>query len=112
MSGRASIRRAWRGALLRELDHFAALLPGAEVGSIFFGGGTPSLMPPETAAAVIERAAARWSLAADAEITLEANPTSTEAARLAEFRAAGVNRVSLGVQALGRRRARLPGTRA
>ena len=91
---------AWRGALLRELDHFAALLPGAEVGSVFFGGGTPSLVPPETAAAVIERAAARWSLAADAEVTLEANPTSTEAARLEDFRAAGVNRVSLGVQAL------------
>ena len=91
---------AWRGALLRELDHFAALLPGANVTSIFFGGGTPSLMPPETAAAVIERAGVRWSLAADAEITLEANPTSTEAARLEEFRAADVNRVSLGVQAL------------
>ena len=91
---------AWRGALLRELDHFAALLPDARVGSVFFGGGTPSLMPPETAAAVIERAAARWSLAADAEITLEANPTSTEAARLEGFHAAGVNRVSLGVQAL------------
>ena len=90
----------WQGALLRELDHFAALLPGARVTSMFFGGGTPSLMPPETAAAVIERAAARWSLAADAEITLEANPTSTEAARLEDFRAAGVNRVSLGVQAL------------
>ncbi|MDE0390699.1 MAG: radical SAM family heme chaperone HemW [Rhodospirillales bacterium] len=91
---------AWRGALLRELDHYAALLPGAVVASVFFGGGTPSLMPPETAAAVIERAAARWSLAADTEITLEANPTSTEAARLEDFHAAGVNRVSLGVQAL------------
>ena len=90
----------WRNALLRELDHFSALLPGASVTSIFFGGGTPSLMPPETAAAVIERAAARWHLATDAEITLEANPTSTEAARLEDFRAAGVNRVSLGVQAL------------
>ena len=91
---------AWRGVLLRELDHFAALMPEARVASIFFGGGTPSLMPPETAAAVIDRAAARWTLAADAEITLEANPTSTEAARLQDFRAAGVNRVSLGVQAL------------
>ena len=90
----------WRGALLCELDHFAGLLPGARVGSVFFGGGTPSLMPPETAAAVIERTAARWSLTADAEITLEANPTSTEAARLDDYRAAGVNRVSLGVQAL------------
>ena len=98
---RESVDQArWRGALLRELDHFSALLPGAQVTSMFFGGGTPSLMPPETAAAVIDRAVARWSLAADAEITLEANPTSTEAARLEDFRAAGVNRVSLGVQAL------------
>ena len=98
---RDSVEQArWRDALLRELDHFSALLPEATVTSIFFGGGTPSLMPPETAGAVIERAAARWHLATDAEITLEANPTSTEAARLEEFRAAGVNRVSLGVQAL------------
>lgn len=98
---RESVDQArWRGALLRELDHVAALLPGATVTSAFFGGGTPSLMPPETAAAVIDRAAARWTLASDAEITLEANPTSTEAARLEDFRAAGVNRVSLGVQAL------------
>ena len=98
---RESVDQArWRGALLRELDHVAALLPGATIASVFFGGGTPSLMPPETAAAVIERAGARWTLAADAEITLEANPTSTEAARLKDFRAAGVNRVSLGVQAL------------
>ena len=97
---RESVDQArWRGALLRELDHFSALLPEAQITSMFFGGGTPSLMPPETAAAVIDRAA-RWSLAADAEITLEANPTSTEAARLEDFRAAGVNRVSLGVQAL------------
>ena len=98
---RESVDQArWRGALLRELDHFSALLPGAQVTSMFFGGGTPSLMPPETAGAVIDRAVARWTLAADAEITLEANPTSTEAARLEDFRAAGVNRVSLGVQAL------------
>lgn len=90
----------WRRALLRELDHFAARLPGATVASIFFGGGTPSLMSPQTAAAAIDRVASRWTLAPDAEITLEANPTSTEAARLRDFRAAGVNRVSLGVQAL------------
>ena len=75
-------------------------MPGGTITSVFFGGGTPSLMPPETAAAVIERAAMRWALAPDAEITLEANPTSTEAARLEDFRAAGINRVSLGVQAL------------
>ena len=98
---RESVDQArWRGALLRELDHFTALLPGATITSIFFGGGTPSLMPPETAATVIERAATRWTLAEDAEITLESNPTSTEAARLENFRAAGINRVSLGVQAL------------
>ena len=98
---RESVDQArWRGALLRELDHFAALLPGATIASIFFGGGTPSLMPPETAAAVVDRAAMCWTLAEDAEITLEANPTSTEAARLEDFRAAGINRVSLGVQAL------------
>ena len=100
---RESVDQArWRSALLRELDHFSALLPGAAITSVFFGGGTPSLMPPETAAAVIERAPSRWTLAADAEITLEANPTSTEAAQLEDFRAAGINRVSLGVQALER----------
>ena len=90
----------WRRALCRELDHFAARLPGAAVASVFFGGGTPSLMSPRTVAAAIDRVASRWTLAPDAEITLEANPTSTEAARLRDFRAAGVNRISLGVQAL------------
>ena len=90
----------WRRALLRELDHFAARLPGAPVASVFFGGGTPSLMSARTAGAALDRVASHWTLAPDAEITLEANPTSTEAARLREFRAAGVNRVSLGVQAL------------
>lgn len=95
---------AWRRALLAEIDHFAAryFAPEArlEVGSIFFGGGTPSRMAPDTVAAVIERIGARFPLAPDVEITLEANPTSTEAAKLRAFRAAGVNRLSLGVQAL------------
>ena len=90
----------WRAALLRELDHFAALAHGRTVTSVFFGGGTPSLMAPETVAAVIERIAHHWPLAADVEITLEANPTSVEARRFAGYRAAGVNRVSLGVQSL------------
>jgi putative oxygen-independent coproporphyrinogen III oxidase len=90
----------WARALLRELDHFAAETSGRKLGSIFFGGGTPSLMAPSTVAAVIERAATHFRLAEDVEITLEANPTSVEAQRLADFRAAGVNRVSLGVQAL------------
>ncbi len=89
----------WRRALLAELDHYAAVTPGRRVTSVFFGGGTPSLMDPETVAAVIARAGAAWSLAPDAEITLEANPTSVEAGRFAAYREAGVNRVSLGVQA-------------
>lgn len=92
----------WRAALVREIDH-AAEAEAPNVGpatSIFFGGGTPSLMQPATAEAVIARVADRWGLAADVEITLEANPTSVEAAKLADFRAAGINRVSLGVQAL------------
>jgi putative oxygen-independent coproporphyrinogen III oxidase len=90
----------WRHALLAELDYYAAETGGRRVESIFFGGGTPSLMEPATTAALIQRIADRWDLVADAEITLEANPTSVEAGRFRDFRAAGVNRVSLGVQAL------------
>jgi oxygen-independent coproporphyrinogen-3 oxidase len=89
----------WRRALLAELEHYAAVTPGRRVTSLFFGGGTPSLMDPETVAAVIARAGATWALAPDVEITLEANPTSVEAGRFAAYREAGVNRVSLGVQA-------------
>jgi oxygen-independent coproporphyrinogen-3 oxidase len=91
---------AWRTALLRELDHYAAETAGRRLTSIFFGGGTPSLMEPATVAAIIDRAARRWRFANDIEITLEANPTSVEAAKLAMLASAGVNRVSLGVQAL------------
>jgi putative oxygen-independent coproporphyrinogen III oxidase len=91
---------AWRAALLQDLAHEADLLPGRRVSSIFFGGGTPSLMPPETVAAVIEAAEARWGFTQGVEITLEANPSSVEAARFADLAAAGVNRVSLGLQAL------------
>jgi putative oxygen-independent coproporphyrinogen III oxidase len=90
----------WRTALLAELDHYADRTPGRAVTSIFFGGGTPSLMQPSTAAAVIERVAQRWTIAPGVEITLEANPSSVESARFADLAAAGVNRVSLGVQAL------------
>ena len=98
---RASIDQdAWRAALLADLAHEAALLPGRRLGSIFFGGGTPSLMPPETAAAIVAAAAGAWRFADDIEITLEANPSSVEAARFADLAAAGVNRVSLGLQAL------------
>ncbi|WEJ99862.1 MAG: radical SAM family heme chaperone HemW [Candidatus Sphingomonas phytovorans] len=91
---------AWRAALLADLRHEAEQLPGRTLGSIFFGGGTPSLMPPETVAAVIETAERAWGFASDVEITLEANPSSVEAARFADIAAAGVNRVSLGLQAL------------
>ncbi len=90
----------WTKALLADLDHHAALMPGREVGSVFFGGGTPSLMPPETVAALLERLRSQWDVAADLEVTLEANPNSAEAARFRAFAAAGVNRLSLGVQAL------------
>ena len=93
-------QRRWRDALLAEIRHFAALAPGRRLQTVFFGGGTPSLMPPETVAAVIETARACWETADDIEITLEANPTSVETARLSAYRAAGVGRLSLGVQAL------------
>lgn len=91
---------AWRAALLTDLRHEAEQLPGRMLGSIFFGGGTPSLMPPETVEAVIDAARQAWGFAPDIEITLEANPSSVEAARFADIAAAGVNRVSLGLQAL------------
>jgi putative oxygen-independent coproporphyrinogen III oxidase len=91
---------AWRAALLADLAYEASLLPGRRLGSIFFGGGTPSLMPPQTVAAVIEAAGAAWPFDDDIEITLEANPSSVEAARFADIARAGVNRVSLGLQAL------------
>jgi putative oxygen-independent coproporphyrinogen III oxidase len=90
----------WRHALVADLEHQAGLLPDRTLGSIFFGGGTPSLMAPETVAALIARAKALWPAAPDLEITLEANPNSAEAERFAGFAASGVNRLSLGVQAL------------
>jgi len=87
-------------AYLSELNHFASLAPGRIVSSIFFGGGTPSLMAPETVGTILDRIAELWTVAPDAEITLEGNPTSVEAGRFAGYRAAGVNRVSLGEQSL------------
>ncbi len=90
----------WRDALVQAIDQQAARTPGRTVDSVFFGGGTPSLMDPKTTGAVLERIARNWTLSPDAEITLEANPTSAEANSFAGFRAAGVNRLSLGVQAL------------
>lgn len=91
---------AWKNALLREIDHYAELTPGKRVTSVFFGGGTPSLMDPSLAGSVLERIATRWAIADEPEITLEANPNSSEAAHFAAFKAAGINRLSIGVQAL------------
>lgn len=90
----------WRQAYLRELEHAASLSAGRSVETIFFGGGTPSLMQPDTVAAIIEKIKALWPVAPDLEITLEANPTSVEANKFQNFRQAGINRVSLGIQAL------------
>ena len=91
---------AWRLALLRELGYWQARVPEGQLTSIFFGGGTPSLMEPETVASIIETARNYWPNSQEPEITLEANPTSVEAAKFRALRAAGVNRVSLGVQSL------------
>jgi oxygen-independent coproporphyrinogen-3 oxidase len=90
----------WRQAYLTELDSFAAETTGRTVTSVFFGGGTPSLMHPDTTAAILDHIAACWPLASDLEVTLEANPSTAEAARFRGFRAAGVERLSIGVQAL------------
>jgi oxygen-independent coproporphyrinogen-3 oxidase len=87
-------------AFRREIATTAARIPGRTVSSIFLGGGTPSLMQPSTVAAILDAVAENWSIASAVEITLEANPSSVEAARFRGYRAAGVNRVSLGVQAL------------
>jgi oxygen-independent coproporphyrinogen-3 oxidase len=98
---RASIdQQAWREALLADLAHEAALLPGRRLTSIFFGGGTPSLMDPGTAEALISAARQHWIADDDIEITLEANPSSVEAARFTDLASAGINRVSLGLQSL------------
>jgi putative oxygen-independent coproporphyrinogen III oxidase len=90
----------WLHALLCDLQHEATLTHDRKIGSIFFGGGTPSLMPPATVAALITKAKVLWGFTDDVEITLEANPSSVEAARFADLAAAGVNRVSLGLQSL------------
>ena len=93
-------QQRWREALLADLAHEASLTSGYRLGSIFFGGGTPSLMPPATVEALIDAAARHWRFASDIEITLEANPSSVEAGRFADLARAGVNRLSLGLQSL------------
>lgn len=91
--------RRWRAALLSELAHFAAETSDREVASVFFGGGTPSLMDPETVAAVIDAVRELWPTGSEVEMSLEANPTSSESARFLALRTAGINRLSIGVQA-------------
>ena len=93
-------QRRWAAALSSEIARLGAELPGRHLGSIFFGGGTPSLMLPGTVDAVIGAARAAWGFANDIEVTLEANPTSVEKGRFRGFAEAGVNRLSMGVQAL------------
>jgi len=90
----------WRTAYRKEIAHYAILLPNRRVTSVFFGGGTPSLMEPQTVAMILEEIVRHWAVAEDVEITLEANPNSAEAQKFAAFRQAGVNRLSLGVQSL------------
>lgn len=90
----------WLAAYRAEIARLGAQTPGRVLNSIFFGGGTPSLMAPETVAGVIEAARTVWPFANDIEITLEANPTSVEMGRFRGFADAGVNRVSMGIQAL------------
>ena len=87
-------------AFAREIATTAARVPGRTVTSIFLGGGTPSLMKPQTVGAILDAIGEHWNVAGNVEVSLEANPTSVEATRFAGYRAAGVNRVSLGVQAL------------
>jgi oxygen-independent coproporphyrinogen-3 oxidase len=90
----------WKAAYLSELDRAASETPGRILRSVFFGGGTPSLMDPALVGAILDRVSRRWRLENDLEVTLEANPTSVEAARFQGYRAAGVNRLSIGLQAL------------
>jgi len=93
----------WEKAYLAEIDRVGALTPGRRLDTVFFGGGTPSLMMPELVAAILERVRRTWPMRNDPEVTLEANPGSVEAGRLRGYRDAGVNRVSMGVQALNDR---------
>jgi len=91
---------SWRSAYLREIDRYAELTSGRALNSVFFGGGTPSLMPPETTHEILERIHFHWPKANKFECTLEANPTSVDAGRFAGYAAAGVNRISMGIQSL------------
>ena len=90
----------WMRAYLAEIDRYAALTQGRVLTSVFFGGGTPSLMNPDVVHAVLDRIRLHWPQANDLEVTLEANPGSVEAGRFKGYADAGVNRISMGIQAL------------
>jgi putative oxygen-independent coproporphyrinogen III oxidase len=94
---------AWKAAFLSEIDRYADEVGQRTLQTIYFGGGTPSLMEPELVAAIIDKIRSRWPTVNDIEVTLEANPSSVEAGRFEGFRDAGVNRVSIGIQALNDR---------
>ena len=91
---------SWKTAYLHEIDRYADLTAGRILNSVFFGGGTPSLMPPDTVHEILERINHHWPKANSFECTLEANPTSVDAGRFAGYAAAGVNRISMGIQSL------------
>ncbi len=91
---------AWRAAYIKAIQYYAKMIEGREVASVFFGGGTPSLMEPETVAAILSEIRNYWNVSPNVEVTLEANPTSIETKKFEAFRKAGVNRVSIGVQSL------------
>ncbi|SFS19772.1 radical SAM family heme chaperone HemW [Yoonia litorea] len=93
-------QKAWEAAYVSEIDRIGAETEGRVLRSVFFGGGTPSLMDPEVVDAVMTKIRSTWPVANAVEVTLEANPTSVEAGRFAGYRDAGVNRVSMGIQAL------------
>ena len=99
----------WRQAFITELDYFANETKNKTVTSIFFGGGTPSLMAPETTASIIEVVKSHWAIKKNIEITLEANPSTAEIGRFNAFREAGINRLSLGVQSLSHQNLRYLG---
>ena len=100
---------AWQAAYLRQIEAYAKRIGARRITSLFFGGGTPSLMPPETVSAIVDAVAAVWTLDRDAEITLEANPAAVDRDRFAGFATAGVNRVSIGVQSFDDRALRFLG---
>lgn len=93
-------QQRWKAAYLAEIDRIGAETRGRILQTVFFGGGTPSLMDPDLVAAILDRIRASWPMSNDAEVTLEANPSSVEAGRFRAYRQAGVNRVSMGIQAL------------